>query len=101
PFADTMTQVLACTGAVRNRRPLKKCYGLLRAWPARNGEKQGFQHQPPAKLLKDFHRPATRFLTANIETYRDGEGCGIRFSGYAPVRPFGSRGEFFRDSTEG
>jgi hypothetical protein len=30
-----------------------------------------------------FPAPTMRFLTANIGTYRDGEGCGIEISGYA------------------
>jgi hypothetical protein len=32
-----------------------------------------------------FPVPAMRILMANIGTYRDGEGCGIEISGYAPV----------------
>jgi hypothetical protein len=43
-----------------------------------------------------------RFLTANIGTYRDGEGCGIEVSGYAPaMRPCPVAGRILEISTEG
>jgi hypothetical protein len=65
------------------------------------GKLQGFLVTRPLNSVKKFHGLATPFLRANIGTYRDGEGCGITISGYAPSAAFGSWGEFLEISTEG
>jgi hypothetical protein len=96
-----MTQLLGCTGAGRNQTALEEMlpivtYGVSMKW----GKYRVFG-MGGHEYRDDQRNRETRFLKATIWTYRDGEGCGITISGYAPDAANRVAGRVLDISTEG
>src|ERR1700722_4678794 len=85
PNADIRMGVLACTGTLRGLLGSEEILRIITPGIRPNVRKPGFWRLGSLNKAKKCPSRTTPFLTANIWTYRDGEGCGIQLSGYAPV----------------